>query len=146
MAGLRYPEWRNEQKRASPASHAGFGVFCVVIGRDEIDMEFAAQSSSRFVDHRNRIVQLGARRQEACAIDERPAVVLDVGDFELLRAETPGHLDRFAKPGNIMSVNHQIDGEAHVALANQSRRFELGRVRLHARDRVRSLFRSSPEN
>src|ERR1044071_8503595 len=60
--------------------------------------------------------ELLAARQQRRAVAQRPAVILDMRDFEPLGAELYGESDDVFQPGNIATVNHSVDSQRQPRL------------------------------
>ncbi len=73
---------RNQHDFASPAAHARFWVFCVVIRYDVLDANFSAQTFFRGFHFRHEIIELLPGRKQKISIRKSPAVILHVRKFD----------------------------------------------------------------
>ncbi len=91
-------------------------------------MPFSRTAASSTI--RRGLVDLLDRRHQGGAVLQRPAVILDVGDFEPVGVEIDGHLDDVGKLVQVLAVHDGVDRQRQVEFAGPFRGFELLLVRV----------------
>src|SRR5215469_8540849 len=108
----QYPARRADiEKTPSPAAHAGFWPVRVIIGHDIVDDHDPGKASSGGLDGRGRGIELPAARQQRGAIAQRPAVILNMRDFEAVGAKFYREVNDLAEPVEILAVHDSVDGQ-----------------------------------
>ena len=87
VARQRLAGRRDVDRDPSPAARAGFWIARVIVGHDHVDDERPLEPLARLLDQRDRLHRLLFRRHQRGAVQERPAIVLRMGDFEPASAE-----------------------------------------------------------
>lgn len=108
VTGKCFAARRDEHELAAPATHAGLGIFCVVIGNDGLDADFAAEAFFGSFDLDEGLIELHACGQQAVAIGEAPTVVLHIGKFDAGGARGFGDLEHFVDLIDVAAVNDEI--------------------------------------
>ena len=70
-------------------------------------------------------LDLRERRHQRGAVLQRPAVILDVGDFEPVGVEIDRHLDDVGELMQVLAVHHRVDGQRQIEFARPFRDFDL---------------------
>ena len=114
VAGKRVALGSDKHELASPAAHAGFGKFGVVVRHDKFDAKFSFETLLRALDERDGGVHLRARGKELIAVGESPAVILDVSEFDAGGAGRFGESEHGRNFVDVAAMNDEIesDGEA----------------------------------
>ncbi len=112
-------------KVSAPAAHAGLRQPGVIIGDDIIDDEAAGMRSPAPPRRRRSPLAVGPARQQRGPVDERPAVVLDVGDLDASGAERQRECDHALDAGGFAAVDDGVDGQRQPCGGDRLRGGEL---------------------
>ncbi len=131
VAGKRIPAWRDQHQLAAPATHAGLGIFCVVIGDDVFDANPAFQPLLFAFDDGNGMIQLFACRQKIFAV---------VGEFDARRTGRLREGHHFFELIDVATVDDKIERNGDAMLPEPIEDAELLSVGLGAGNFVGGLF------
>ena len=114
VTGKRFAARSDQHHFAAPAAHAGLRIFCVVVGDDGLDANFAAEAVFGGFDFGERLIELRARGQQSVSIGEAPTVVLHIGKFDASCARGLGDFQHFVDLIDVAAVNDEVerDGDA----------------------------------
>ena len=104
-----------------PAVHAGFRPVAIVIRDDKQNFHFAEQTFFGGGGNRHGGFNLLARRQQQGAVFKSPTVILRVGQFQSLRAQTFGEPDDLFQALDIGAMQNGIDRQRHAGIADHLR-------------------------
>ena len=99
---------RDGQVDGTPAVHARLGAALVIVGNHEEDGHGITQALPGLGDFRFRPLQLLAGGQQPVPVEQRPVVVLHVGQLQVLHAQLAGQVDDLRYLGDI------VPGDRHV--------------------------------
>src|SRR6266481_6426308 len=140
MAGKRIAAWSDEDELASPAAHACFRKFRVVIGHDKFDADFSAQALFGALEEFHRAYELLASRQQMLPVGKSPAVILHVGEFDAAGAGGFGESQHFFDLIDVAAMDDEIKRDGYAVLLEPIENAEFLRVRFCAADVVGELF------
>lgn len=109
VAGQGEAVGRHREKDFAPAVHAFLRAAFLVIRGNEENLHFFAQARPPLLGDGFGVAQLFGRGHQRVAIQEAPAVVLGIGQFQVFGAEFDGHLDDAVDVVDIGGVQHAID-------------------------------------
>src|SRR5712692_2184667 len=101
----------------------------IIVRNDIVDDQPADEAGTRGLDRRGRRIELLPARQQRRAVRQRPAIILDMGDFEPFGAELHGKGDDLFKMFEILPVNDRVDGQRKPHGTDEGGSFALGLLR-----------------
>src|SRR6185312_15155855 len=93
VAGEHFAGGRDVEELPSPATHACFRAPGVIVGHHIVYGENALEPGARLLDRRSGTLELLRGRQQGTPVGERPAVILDMRDFEALGTKCEREVD-----------------------------------------------------
>ena len=111
---------RDGEKYRPQAVHARLGPGLEVVRHHEIDLHPAADALAKAPRGLLRPLELCTAGQEVLAVEPRPAVVLRVGELDVLRAHALGHLENLTHVIDIEPVQHHVQHHRIAVLADES--------------------------
>ena len=99
MTGQRNAVRGNGQEGRAPAVHAGFGAILIIIRNDIINLHFAGDFFFEGLCDGFGLFELRLRGHQQVAIGMGPAIILGIGQFQIIGAEFFRHSPGFAFGG-----------------------------------------------
>ena len=140
VAGKRIAGWSDEHQLATPAAHAGLGIFCVVIGDHVFDTNPAFQPLLFAFNDRHGAIQLLACGKKIFPVRKGPAVILDVGEFDACGAGRFGESHHLLKLIDVAAMNDKIKRQRNAMLLDPFEDAEFLPMGLRAGDFIGDFF------
>ena len=120
-AGQRRAVGRDGEGDRSPPSHAGFGDAVEVVGDHPDQLDAAFEPLPAAFDGVPGAGELVAAGQQRGAVEQAPAVVLGVGQFDAVDAPGLAQLDQVVDGVEVVAVQHHVEAEGEPGAADEGR-------------------------
>src|SRR5215471_12017317 len=110
----------DQEDTLAPSAHAGLRISRVVVGDHRIDPHLSFQTLPGLLYRTQAFLELVTGGKQRVPILERPPVILGVRDLHSLGLKLFGEFDHLVDVVQILSVDHQIDGECYWQCADGS--------------------------
>ena len=130
MARQNLPGRRDVEELPAPAAHALLRPQRIIVGHDIVDRQHAFEPNLCFLDDAAGLLDLLQGRHQRRAVLQRPAVILDVGDFQPVGIEIDCHPDDVGELVQVLPVHDGIHRQRQIELARPFRGRDLPLVRV----------------
>ena len=136
MAGQGDAVRGDAEEHGAPAVHACLGPARVVIGNDEVDLHAPADAAAELPRDLFGALELLAAGEERFAVGVGQAVVLGIGELDVVGLELGGHVEDLPDVVDVEAVQHDVEHHRIAVLLDHARHPALQLEGARAREEV----------